>query len=63
MSYGMWYMAVYSGMTENAYGMFESDEKAVLGFVNNVPAGETLLEIYRCADDECLTPADHPIWH
>lgn len=56
-------MAVYSGMTENAYGMFESDEKAVLGFVNNVPAGETLLEIYRCADDECLTPADHPIWH
>ena len=59
----MWYMAVYSGVTESAYSMFESDVDAINGFTNNIPEGESLLEIYRCANDECLTPGDHPIWH
>lgn len=58
-----WYMAEYSGLTENEYGMFETNEEAIAGFTANVPEGEELLEIFRCADDECLTPEGRPIWH
>lgn len=58
-----WYMAEYIGMTDNEYGQFASDADAIAGFTSNIPEGEELAEIFRCADDECLTPKDHPIWH
>lgn len=58
-----WYMAEYGGDTDNEYEKFETDEDAIAGFTDNVPEGEELLEIFRCADDECLTPEVHPIWH
>jgi hypothetical protein len=58
-----WYMAEYSGLTENEYEQFASDADAIAGFTSNIPEGEELAEIFRCADDECLTPEDHPLWH
>lgn len=58
-----WYMAEYSGTTDNEYEPFASDADAIAGFTSNIPEGEELLEIFRCTDDECLTPEDHPIWH
>lgn len=58
-----WYMAEYIGMTDNEYEQFASDADAIAGFTSNIPEGEELAEIFRCADDECLTPEDHPIWH
>lgn len=58
-----WYMAEYSGLTENEYEQFETDKDAIAGFTSSIPEGAELLEIFRCADDECLTPEDHPIWY
>lgn len=58
-----WYMATYAGdSTPNDYERFPDDKSAIDGFTRNVPDGEVLLEIYRCDDDECLTPEDRPIW-
>lgn len=58
----MWYMAEYwNPNTENEYERFDSDEEAISGFSANVPDGEILLEIFRCEDDECLTP-EKLIW-
>lgn len=52
-----WYVAFFDGNTENEYDKFSNDEEAINGFKywaeNN---GDTLLEIYECNDDECLTP-------
>lgn len=58
-----WYMAEYSGDKDSKYERFESDAEAIDCFTANVPEGEELVEIFRCEDDECLTPEDHPIWH
>lgn len=60
-----WYMAEYSGNTDDKYEMFETDEDAIAWFtsISKDEEGLDLVEIFRCADDECLTPEDHPIWH
>ena len=56
-----WYMAEYWGETENAYERFDSDEDAIAGFTGTDDS-DVLQAIYRCEDDECLTPAVC-IWH
>ena len=53
-----WYMAEYLGETENAYERFGSDEEAIAGFTGNVPEGDSLVQVWRCQDDECLTPEE-----
>lgn len=54
-----WYVAMYDNDTENSYGQYESDEKAVNEILYHALfAGETVLEIYRCNDDETLSPAE-----
>ena len=53
-----WYMAEYWGETENAYERFDSDEDAIAGFTRNVPEEDSLVQIWRCLDDECLTPEE-----
>lgn len=50
-----WYMGVYNGDQENAYEKFLSDEEAIRG-LSYSDNGAYLLEVYECADDECLTP-------
>lgn len=57
-----WYMAEYWGETENEYAQFPSDGEAIAGFTANAPEDDSLVEIYRCQDDECLTP-ERVIWH
>lgn len=54
----LWYMAEYWGETENDYDRFDSDEDATAGFIRNVPEGDSLVQIWRCLDDECLTPEE-----
>lgn len=58
-----WYMAVYSDDAENEFEKFDSDKEAIDAFANNEPSTKSpcLLEIHRCNDDECLTPAEQ-IW-
>lgn len=56
-------MAYLSGDAENEYGVFSSDDEAIGAFLSVERDGdETVLEIYECNDDECLT-ARRLIWH
>ena len=59
----MFYMAYLSGDAENEYGVFSSDDEAIGAFLSvERDEDETVLEIYECNDDECLT-ARRLIWH
>ena len=55
-----WYLGVYADLKENEYEVFASDEEAIEGFTN-AEDNDLLLEIYRCEDDECLSPEER-IW-
>ena len=57
-----WYMVVTDGNNENEYDKFPSDQDAIDGFLSWAKdEGIAILEICRCDDDECLTPAE-TIW-
>lgn len=59
-----WYMAVMGGEAENEYGQYRDDQDAIDGLLawnEWVCEDAAVLEIYRCDDDECLTPVER-IW-
>lgn len=54
-----WYVPMYDSDTESSYWQYDSDEQAVNEILDNALwADETVLEIYRCNDDETLSPAE-----
>lgn len=57
-----WYMAEYDRDSDgdHEYEQYQSDEDAINGFTS--ADGKAILQdIWRCEDDECLTP-DECIW-
>ena len=56
-----WYMA--NTTEDNEYGKFENDEDAIHGFLEWADGEDfSILKIYRCNDDECLSLAEL-VWH
>ena len=54
-----WYMAVYDDDSENEYEQYLHDEDAIEELLNWAAYDErVILEIYRCNDDETLSPAE-----
>lgn len=54
-----WYMTTYWDDRENDYDLFRFDDEAVKSITANSVG---VCEIFRCNDDECLTPAKL-LWH
>ena len=54
-----WYMAVYPDDYDNDYAQYRTDEDAIEELLNWASYDEReILEIYRCDDDETLSPAE-----
>lgn len=51
----IWYVGMYDGNEEDQYEKFWGDEDA-LSSMRYSDNGCELLELWECADDECLTP-------
>lgn len=56
-----WYMAEYNNEADHEWERFPTDEDAIAGFTGT-DDNDALQAIYRCEDDECLTPLVC-IWH
>ena len=56
-------MATTSGNADNEYGKLENAEDAIKEFLEWADGEDfSVIEIYRCNDDECLTPGEL-VWH
>ena len=56
-----WYMAIMDGEAENEYEQYRNDEDAICGFLAWAGRQDEdchVLEIWRCDNDECLTPIE-----